>query len=204
MSALAFLSPGAAHDAKGFHPVARSPLDRRLRDAGASFEERDGWLVPVSVPGEAAHLATVGVTDLSHLSVFEVRPAEPTLELDGVITHRLSARRALVFCPPARAAAVREALGDRFVLDLSGAFAIIAFAGPEAETVLRRITHLHHLPASGEIAHINGHVLAPGGTTWVVCPQESGHYLWEVILDRASALGGGPVGVDALARGGSA
>lgn len=204
MSALAFLSPGGARDAKGFHPVANSPLDRRLRDAGASFEERDGWLVAVSVPGEAEHLGSVGVADLSYLSVFEVRPAGEELNLEGVITYRISNRRALVFCPPARAAATRAALGDRFVLDLSGAFAIIALAGPESQTVLRRLTHLHHLPGSAEVAHIQAHVLAPGGTTWIVCAQELGHYLWEVVVDRAAALGGGPVGVDALAQGATA
>ncbi len=200
MSALDFLSVSVAHDAKGFHPVARSSMDRRQREAGATFEERDGWLVPVSLPGEAEALQSVGVADLSHLSVFEARPADPDLSLDGVIRHRISDRRALFLCPPARAQAVREALGERFALDLSGAFGILALHGPEAQTLLRRLTHLHHLPASGELAHIQVHVLAPGGSIWIVFAQESGHYLWDVVVDRASALGGGPVGVDALAQ----
>jgi len=39
----------------------------------------------------------------------------------------------------------------------------------------------------------------------VICAQELGQYVWEVAVDRASALGGGPIGigaggVDALGR----
>ncbi len=53
VSVLDFLSPARAADVDGFHPVARSSMERRFRDAGATFEERDGWLVPVSVPGQS-------------------------------------------------------------------------------------------------------------------------------------------------------
>ncbi|MGI8973830.1 MAG: hypothetical protein ACR2HI_06600, partial [Gaiella sp.] len=42
VSALDFLSVSAATDDKGFHPVARSCVERRFRDAGATFEERAG------------------------------------------------------------------------------------------------------------------------------------------------------------------
>jgi glycine cleavage system aminomethyltransferase T len=201
MSALEFVSVGVAADVRGFHPVARSPMDRRQRDAGATFEERDGWLVPVALPDEERWLEQVGVADLSHLSVFEVRPSDPVVEGEDVVVYRLSNRRSLVFCPPARGAAVGESLGERFVLDLSGAYGILAVAGPEADTVIRRVTHLHHFPSSGEVAHITAHVLKPAGMYWLVFAQEFGHYLWDVVVDRAAALGGGPVGVDALAKG---
>ena len=43
MSALEFLSVSAASDGA----VAKSSLERAQREAGARFEERDGWLVPV-------------------------------------------------------------------------------------------------------------------------------------------------------------
>lgn len=198
MSSLDFLSVTAARDANGFHPVSHSSMDRRQREAGATFEEREGWLVPVSLPGEAQWLENVGVADLSHLTVFEVRPSDPEVKGDDVIWYRISDRRSLVLCPPTHAASVRADLGERFVLDLSGSLSIIALVGPEAPTVLRRLTHLNHLPASGEVAHINAHVLTVGEMTWIVFAQEFGHYLWEVVVDRAAALGGGPVGVDAL------
>ena len=68
-------------------------------------------------------------------------------------------------------------------------------------TVLRRITHIDHFPSGGEIAHVQGHVLPCEGGYWVICAQELGQFVWEVAVDRASALGGGPIGVDALPGG---
>lgn len=196
MSVLDFLSVSTAEGA-----VGRSSMDRRQRDAGATFEQRDDWLVPVSIPGESEALAEVGVADLSHLAIFEVRPSSPAVSGDDVIWYRISDRRSLVLCPPSHAASVRADLGDRFVLDLSGALSVLALAGPERHTVLRRLTHIHHLPASGEVAHVtNAHVLEVGEMIWIVFPQEFGHFLWQVAVNRASSLGGGPVGVDALGR----
>ena len=79
---------------------------------------------------------------------------------------------------------------------------MIAIAGPEADTVLRRLTHLHHFPSGGEIAHVQGaRARSAPAATGSICPQELGHYMWEVAVDRAAALGGGPVGVDALEEG---
>lgn len=201
MSVLDFTSVAAAAATGSFHPVAASPLERRLTEAGATFEERDGWRVPVAVPGEAEHLASVGVADLSHLAKLEARPAGDPVEGEGIVWYPISQRRALVLCAPALAGSVRARLAGRFVLDVTGALAVIAFAGPEADTVLRRITHLHHFPCGGEVAHVQAHVLQRGGGYWLVSAQEYGHYLWEVVLDRAQALGGGPVGVDALGAG---
>jgi glycine cleavage system aminomethyltransferase T len=193
VSALDFLAVGNATG----EAVAVSAIGRAQRDLGARFEERDGWQVPVSLPGEQEHLAAVGVADLSHLTKIELRPAGEAIEGEGIVWYRISPRRALVLFAPARAASVREQVGDRFSLDLTGAFSIIALAGPEAATVLRRMTHMHHFPAGGEIAHVQGHVLERDGGYWIICAQEFGEYVWEVAVDRASALGGGPVGTDA-------
>jgi glycine cleavage system aminomethyltransferase T len=200
VSALDFLSVSGTVGSGSFEPLARSAMDRRQRDAGATFEAREGWLVPVSLPGEDECLETVGVADLSHLAIFEVRPSDPMVKGDDIVWHRISDRRSLVLCPSTHAASVRADLGERFVLDLSGALSVIALVGPEAQTVLRRLTHLHQLPASGEVAHVSAHVLNVAQLTWIVFPQEFGDYLWEVVVDRAAALGGGPVGVDALLR----
>jgi glycine cleavage system aminomethyltransferase T len=192
--ALDFLSPGLAEPAA----VARSSLERCQRDAGATFEERGGWLVPVSIPGEDAHLAHVGIADLSHVTKLEVRPAGDAPEAPGSVWYPLSRRRALCFCHVPQLEAVRSALADRLVVDLTGGLAILALAGPEARTLLRRLTHLHHFPTGGDVAHVTAHVLERPPGYWIVCPQEVGHYLWEVAVDRAAPLGGGPVGVDAL------
>lgn len=194
MSALEFLSVSAAIDDQGFHPVAKSCVERRFRDAGATFEEREGWLVPVSVPGEADRLAHVGVADLSHLAKVEVRPAPDAIAGDAVL-YRISPRRALVLGAPA---AVDAAGLSGTTIDVSGALGILAIVGPEAETVIRRLTHLHTFPKGGEVAHVQAHVLPAPSGFWLVFAQELGHYLYEVVVDRAAVLGGGPVGVDAL------
>lgn len=202
MSVFDFLSPGLAADADDFHPVARSSMERRFREAGASFEERDGWLVPVTVPGEAGHLAAVGVADLSHLTKLEVRPAPPSAGA-GIVTYEISPRRGLLLFSSGLAKVVREHVaGAPFVLDVTAQLGILAIVGPEAPTVIRRLTHLDHFPSSGALAHITAHVLERGGGYWIVFGQEYGHYLYEVAVDRAAALGGGPVGVDALGEAG--
>ena len=202
MSALDFLSVAAAADDGGFRPVAKSSMERAQREAGARFEERDGWLVPVAILGEEQYRESVGVADLSHLAKLEVRPgAAPA----GLVTdcykvwYDVSPRRALVLSETPQLPSLREQLADRLVIDVTGALGILAIVGPEAKTVIRRLTHLHDFPKGGEVAHITAHVLNPEPDAyWIVFPQEYGHYLWEVAVDRATPLGGGPIGVDAL------
>ena len=204
-----FLSPDRAVEDLGFQPILKSPMERRQRDAGARFEVRDGWLIPVSVPGEAERLRTVGVADLSHLGKIEVRAdsvaagsrrARPKEALEWF---QVRPDVALVLCEYRDCFVLRSSLARRarLVLDQTGALSILALTGPNASSVLRRLTHLHQLPAVGSVAHITGHVLARDGGYWVVFPQEYGHYLWEVAVDAAEPFGGGPVGVDALTGG---
>jgi glycine cleavage system aminomethyltransferase T len=199
VSALDFLSVGGADAGV----AAVSAIARPQRDLGATFEERDGWLVPVSLPGEREHLTAVGVVDLSHLTKLEVRPSDPAPDFVAqshkVAWYRISPRRALALFPREVEGEVREQLGERkLVLDVTGGWSLIALAGPEATSVLRRMTHIHRFPSGGEIAHVQGHVLERDKSYWILCPQEYGEYVWEVAVDRASALGGGPVGVDSL------
>jgi glycine cleavage system aminomethyltransferase T len=197
VSSLSFLSVDAATGRGDVRPVAKSAIERAQRDLGATFEERDGWLVPVSIPGEESR-AAAGIADVSHVTKIELRPAGEAIAGDGIVWYEISPRRALVLCPPSQGDAVRARIGDRFSLDVTGAYSAIAIVGPEAETVLRRMTHLHHFPSGGEIAHVQGHVLEREGGYTVICAQELGHYVWEIAVDRASALGGGAIGVDAL------
>ena len=189
MTALEFLSVSAAAEGA----LAKSAMERAQRDAGARFAERGGWLVPVSIPGEEEHVDTVGIADLSHLSKFEIRPALAAFDSgEAAVHYRISPRRSLVI----GASASPE---GSLVLDLTGALAILAVTGPQAATLIRRLTHLDHFPSGGEVAHITAHILNPADETyWIVFPQEYGHYLWEVAVDRAEPLGGGPIGVDAL------
>ena len=160
MGALDFLSVGGASDGA----LAKSSMERAQRDAGARFEERDGWLVPVAHPGEEEHVASVGTADLSHLSKLEVRPAGLP---DSLVTdcykvwYDISPRRALVVCEAGQAAVVHKA--NRF-----GHKHIVAYVsgGPEEADLRRalkvvlpdymipqRITQLTALPrnANGKI-----------------------------------------------------
>ena len=197
---LAFLSPSLARDADGFHPVARSAAERIFRADEATFAERDGWLVATAVPEEDEHRAGVGIADLSHLGTLDLRPA-PTADVhgSGVTTYRLSPRRALVLYPQAARSAVGvQVAGVGLVVDVTGAFTVLALTGPEARALVSRLTHLHHFPSGGEIAHVTGHVLPAGAGCRILVSQEHGHYVAEVALDCARALGGGLVGVDAL------
>jgi glycine cleavage system aminomethyltransferase T len=188
MSVLEFLSVSAATEGA----VATSSMARAQRDLGARFEERGGWLVPVSIPGEAEHRTAVGIADLSHVSKFEVRPALESVDEAGAVLYRISPQRSLVVGAASRPE-------GKLVLDLTGSLAILAVTGPQAPTLIRRLTHLDHFPSGGEVAHITAHILNPADETyWIVFPQEYGHYLWEVAVDRAGPLGGGPIGVDAL------
>ncbi len=197
---LPFLSVDAASVHGDVHPVAVSAIERVQRDLGATFEEFGGWLVPVSIPGEEAH-AAVGIADLSHQTKLELRPAGEPIEGEGIRWYAISSRRALVLYRPDLADTVRGRVGDSFSLDVTGAYTVLAIVGPEADTVLRRMTHIDHFPSGGEIAHVQGHVLRCEGGYWVLCAQELGQYVWEVAVDRASALGGGAIGVDALPKG---
>jgi heterotetrameric sarcosine oxidase gamma subunit len=76
MSGLAFMTPGTAADGI----VARTPMERRARAAGASFERRAGWNVATSYAVGAERererlTETVAFADRSHLTTLEVQAA---------------------------------------------------------------------------------------------------------------------------------
>jgi sarcosine oxidase gamma subunit len=167
----------------------------------------------VAVPGQRNALGAVGIADLSHLGKLEVRPAPATLEAEAgekrlqhsvtsPVVYRLSPRRALVLFPEAERSAVVAGLGEpKLLLDVTAAYTVFAISGPEARTLIGRLTHLHHFPSGGEVAHVTAHVLPAGDGFRIVVAQELGLYIAEVALDCAEALGGGLVGVDALPEG---
>jgi glycine cleavage system aminomethyltransferase T len=201
VSALDFLSPDRARPTAEFRPVLRSSMERRQRDAGATFDERGGWLVPVRFPDEAERLANVGVADLSHLGKIEVRgDGDPADHHEVIEWYRIREGLSLVLCRFEDTFVLRSALARRaeLVLDQTAAYAVLGLRGPQADAVLRRLTDLHELPASGSVGHVTGHVLQRNGGFWIVFAQEYGHFLWEVAVENAERFGGGPVGVDAF------
>ena len=181
MSELTFLAVHTTEASSRFRPLKRSSMERRLREAGAQFSERDGWLVATRVPGEEDHVPKV--RDVTH--EFAVYEGETDEDVSGPLAVRLPAGKAFV-------------AGDGAaepLLDLTAAYAALEIVGNGASTVMRRMTDLDldDLPAVGALAHLRAWVFRPEAERYLVFfPQEYGHYLWEVAVDAAEPLGGGP------------
>jgi glycine cleavage system aminomethyltransferase T len=195
-----FLSVGASD------VIARSPMERQARAAGARFEVRDGWNVAVSFPGES--LDTVGFADASHLRKYEMQahpPDLPALEfgratVDGENTWLpMTATRALILGGEAPPGAI----------ELTTAYAALRIAGPLARETFARFTAIDLRPSAtkpgdwrpGSVARTPGGVLCEADDRYLMLFGAAlGQYVWTVVADAAGHLGGGPVGDDALVR----
>ena len=170
---LAFLSPDAATPAGAHQPLARSPMERDARAAGARFEVRDGWNVAVgysSVEQEREGAGrSVGWADVSHLGKLAVQAAPDELatiagaalelgratRVDGAWLLPLTAQRALIVCDPGTVGAMRERLDEgaanagapATVLDLTTAYAALTLIGPHAREVFARFSAIDLRPA---------------------------------------------------------
>jgi len=131
-----FLAPDAAVSDDRHTPIARSPMERLAKAAGARFETRDGWNVAVGYASleqerEACRRAA-GWADVSHLGKLELHASNAddlaaivaqaadgaTLEL-GAATRvadawwlPLTADRAVVVCEPAALPGLRDRLEE--------------------------------------------------------------------------------------------
>jgi len=163
---LEFLDVHAAAKSERFSPVARSPMERQTRKAGARFEDRDGWALAVAYASRdhevQALTQAAGWADSSHLGKLELQ-AEPGA-LQTVFTENtgapcelgyasrvagtwwcpLTPTRMLLVCEPSRLAAVRglveEASGS--LVDVTTVFAALTIAGPKAREVFARFCAL--------------------------------------------------------------
>jgi heterotetrameric sarcosine oxidase gamma subunit len=191
VSQLDFISLEDARADEHFRPIGKSPMQRQLAEAGAEFEERDGRLVATFVPGEED--LRIRVRDVTHLYRVEEAEGDVEVELgDGAYGVRPPTGRGRTVV-----ARLRERAGppEEKVMDLSAAWAALEVDGAGADRVLRRLTELDldSLPLIGQLAHIRALVARPEEDRFlIVFPQEYGHYLWEVVLDAAEPLGGGP------------
>jgi len=202
-----FLVPGAEG------AVARSPMERQARAAGARFEVRGGWNVAVAyegADGDAAERA-VAWADASHLAKLEVA-GEPPLRLDfGAATFDgdgwwLPMTRTRTLLLDARDG-VRERLGGAAV-DVTTAFGALVVGGPLARETFARFTALDLRPEvcrpgawrPGSVARTPGGILCLAEDRFLVLFGAAyGQYMWTVVSDAARHLGGGPVAADALA-----
>ena len=191
--------------------VARSPMERKARAAGARFDVRDGWNVAVGYPGDTPD--NVSWADASHLGKLEV-DGDHGVELgkaqrDGKAwLCPLTRTRAIVICPAGEAAAWRGRLRDgaavwrRSVVDVTSAYAALRIQGPLARELFARFCALdlrpHVTPPGafrpGSVARTPGVVLCEAPDSYLALVGAAlGEYLWTVVEDAGRHLGGGPV-----------
>jgi glycine cleavage system aminomethyltransferase T len=206
---LDFLSPTAAE------AIARSPMERSAAAEGARFEVRDGWNVAVGYQGAAPDATdTAAWADVSHLPKLELQgPSEALDELPlsfGTAVRendawwcRLTPTRALIV----GSRTTRDLAGLR-VTDVTTTYAALTLIGPLAREVFARFSAIDLRPQitpvgalrPGSIARQPGILVCEGPDRYLLLfGWATGEYVWSVVSDAGHHLGGGPIGVDALA-----
>jgi heterotetrameric sarcosine oxidase gamma subunit len=145
------------------------------------------------------------------------RAGRSLFEETGVWWCPVTPGRMLVLCEPSSALAVREALmraaadaqGTATVIDVTCGLAALALIGPAARELLARFCAIDVRPElaaagafrPGSIARTPGYLLVEAPERLLVLVGWAlGDYLWQVVADAATALGGGPVGAEALSH----
>jgi glycine cleavage system aminomethyltransferase T len=210
---LDFLAPATAAGA-----IARSPMEGQSRAAGARFELRDGWNVAVEHPTSVdAVVDNVGWADVSHMGKLELQGEAEALDAaaqtqlpfgvavrrDGAWWCRLTQTRALVV---GRQPVLGDAAGVAAV-DVTSSFAALTVVGPLARETFARFCAIDLRPRVAQVW-----ALRPGsvGRQPAILIREgelrflflfgwaTSEYMWSVVADAGTHLGGHPLGVDQL------
>jgi glycine cleavage system aminomethyltransferase T len=182
--------------------VARSPMESQALAAGARMEVRNGWNVAVEYPG-GPEKAPVAWVDVSHLRKLEITGRHELAfgtasRIDGAWWCPVTRERTLV---------IGGAGGDG--LEVTTTLAALTIVGPQARELLARFCALDLRAQSvavggfrpGSVARTPGYVLREDDERFLVLfGWALGEYLWTVVADAASGLGGAPMGIDALDR----
>lgn len=175
---LDFLSPTSEDATAAGAPLAESPLEPWLSEAGARFEGRSGWRVPTDFGSpaeeEEACLRGVGVADRTAIGKFELQgrpealaamldgllpdgppPSGETARLEGALLWRSSPDRALAVCEPAAGDRLRTVLRNACegsngcaLVELTAGLAAVELRGPRAGELLERLTAIDVRAAS--------------------------------------------------------
>ena len=192
-----FLRPSA-------EAVARSPMEAQALAAGAQMELRDGWNVAVAYPGDPP--AAAAWVDSSHLCKLEVAGAHQLAfgtasRIDGAWWCPVTRDRTLVI------GGTRDLTGDH--VEVTTALAALTIVGPLAREVFARFCAVdlrpQAMPVGGfrpaSVARTPGYVLREDSERFLMLfGWALGEYMWTVVADAASGLGGAPMGIDALDR----
>jgi heterotetrameric sarcosine oxidase gamma subunit len=169
------------------------------------------WLAKIEVQAGAAGLAAI-VTECSGGERLELGRAT---RARGAWWCPYTAERALVICDPEAAARHRPRLeeaagrvrGPASVVDVTTAHGALAIVGPLARELFARFTAIDLRPGvtpvhafrPGSLARVPGAILREAEERYLMLFGAAlGRYVWTVVADAATHLGGAPVGVDAL------
>jgi glycine cleavage system aminomethyltransferase T len=178
--------------------------------SGATLTPRNGWRVATSFGDLAAEKSAVdnavGVADVSHITKIELQgdlryELGSATRVGGGWRCPVTATRALVL---GAAADVPDGAID---LDVTGAFGALVIAGPLAREAFARFCALDlrdsKLPVAGfrpgSVARTPGFVLREADQRFLMLFGAAyGAYMWEIVVDAATRLGGRAVGLDAI------
>ena len=195
MTSFEFLEPSGA-------AVARSPMERQALAAGARMEVRDGWSVAVDYPA-AAPDAPVAWADVSHVRKREV------MGLHELAVGTATRTDGAWWCPVTRERTLVIGSADVVALEVTTTLAALAVVGPLARELFARFCALdlraRSMPVGGfrpgSVARTPGYVLREDTDRFLMLfGWALGEYMWTVVSDAASGLGGVPMGIDALDR----
>ena len=198
--------------------IRRSAVARLSSRRGAVFVEEAGWELPASYGDDAAERAVirdrVALADISARAKIDVRGRVPhplPLPDDGAPA-RISPTWTIVFGPPDAESRLLDAIGaaaepGATVSDVTHAYAGFALLGPDVPRVLERATSWDPSTlapggaAAAPIVEVPAVIVRrdlPVSAIEVFLGVEYARYAWEELSRVVGALGGQPVGWQAL------
>jgi 4-methylaminobutanoate oxidase (formaldehyde-forming) len=190
-------------------PIARGPLLEVHRRGGATIVLEDDWEIATLYPSPPDANALI---DLSHWPTFEVNGPQTAKMLKDLVgaepavrsiqttsdkfIYRLSDRRAIVFCTSPDKTGMRDAI------DVTGGWATLSLIGPDAETILSKITAVDvrrsMLPpetcCQGPLFGVNTLFGRFENRFDLHVCTDSAEFFWEVLMDAGAEFGLKPAG----------